>query len=297
VVRLHGVPASIVSDRDTRFRLHFWESLQDSLGSKLNFSTAFHPQTDGQFERTIQILEDMLRSCVLEFGGSWEDHLHLVEFSYNNSFQASIQMAPFEALYGRKCRSPVCWDDIGERKLLGPELITKTVDAVTQIKRHMQEAQDRQKKWADVHRRSLEFEAGDHVFLRVSPWRGVIRFGQGGKLSPRFIGPFDIVECVGRVAYRLALPPALAGVHDVFHVSQLRKYVRDDSHVLDFSEISLRPDMSYEVHPVSILDRQEKVLKNRVIKLVRVSWNPHSPGESTWELEEEIRGKYPHLFS
>ena len=158
VVRLYGVPVSIVSDRDTRFISHFWESLQDSLGSKLNFRTTFHPQTDGQSERTIQTLEDMLRSCVLEFGGSWEDHLHLVEFSYNNSFQASIQMAPYEALYGRKCRSPVCWDDIGERKLLGPELITKTVDVVTQIRKHMQAAQDRQKKWADVHRRPLEFE-------------------------------------------------------------------------------------------------------------------------------------------
>jgi len=120
VVRLHGVPESIVSDRDSRFTSHYWRSLQDSLGSKLNYSTSFHPQTDGQSERTIQTLEDMLRACVLDFGGSWDDHLHLVEFSYNNSYQASIQMAPFEALYGRKCRSPVYWDDIGERQILGP---------------------------------------------------------------------------------------------------------------------------------------------------------------------------------
>ena len=142
----------------------------------------------------------------------------------------------------------------------------------------------------------MEFEAGEHVFLKVSPWRGVIRFDRGGKLSPRFIGPFNIVEHVGKVAYHLSLPPTLVGVHDVFHVSQLRKCVRDDSHVIDYSELSLRPDMSYEVQPVSILDRREKTLKNRVIKLVQVCWDPRSPGESTWELEDEIRGKYPHLF-
>jgi len=123
IVRLHGVPVSIVLDRDIRFVSRFWDSLQRSLGSKLKFSTTFHPQTDGQSERTIQILEDMLRACILDFKGSWDNHLHLVEFSYNNNYQASIQMAPYEALYGKKCRSPVCWDDIGERKLLGPDLI------------------------------------------------------------------------------------------------------------------------------------------------------------------------------
>ena len=148
-------------------------------------------------------------------------------------------MAPFEALYGSKCRSPVYWDDIGERKLLGPELITRTVGVVEQIRQHMRTAQDRQKKWADTHRRRLEFEVGDHVFLKISPTRGVIRFGTRGKLSPRFIGPFDVIEKVGKVAYRLALPPSLAAVHDVFYVSQLRKYIRDESHVIDHSELEV----------------------------------------------------------
>ena len=120
-----------MSDRDTRFLSHFWQSLQTSLGSKLKFSTAYHPLTDGQSERIIQILEDMLRAYVMDLKGSWEDHLHLVEFSYNNNYQASIQMSPFEALHGRKCRLPVCWDDIGERKLLGPELITQIMHKVT----------------------------------------------------------------------------------------------------------------------------------------------------------------------
>ena len=124
VVRLHRVPASIVSDRDSRFKSQYWQSLQDSLGTRLKFSTSFHPQTDGQSERTIQILEDMLRACILDFKGSWEDYLHLAEFSYNNSYQASIKMPPFEALYGRKFRSPLCWDEVGESRLLGPEIIT-----------------------------------------------------------------------------------------------------------------------------------------------------------------------------
>ena len=191
---------------------------------------------------------------------------------------------------------PVCWDDVGERRLLGPELVTRTTEAVIQVRKHLQAAQDQQKKWPDMHRRFLEFEVGDHVFLRVSPWKGVIRFGRGGKLSPRFIGPFEILDRVGKVAYRLALPPALSGVHDVFHVSQLRRYIRDDRHVIDHSELSIRPDMSFEARPISILDRRENVLKNKTIRLVRVGWNPQSPGESTWELEDEIREKYPQMF-
>ena len=144
--------------------------------------------------------------------------------------------------------------------------------------------------------RPLEFEVRDHMFPKISPTRGVIRFGSRGKLSPKFIRPFDIVERVGRVAYRLALPPALSGVLDVFHVSHLRRCIRDESHINNYSELSLRPDMSYEAQPISIIDRRENVLKNKVIRLVRVAWNPHSPGESTWELEEEIRKKYPQLF-
>jgi len=246
IVRLHVVPVSIVSDRDTRFVSRFWDSLQRSLSSKLKFSTVVHPQTDGQSERTIQILEDMLRACILDFKGSWDDHLHLVVFSYNNSYQANIQMAPYEALFGRKCRSPVCWDDIGERKLLSLDLILQTVGKVAKIKKHMKAVQDRQKKQAEAKRRPLEFAVGDHEFLKISPTQGVIRFGCSGKLSPRYIGPFDIIERIGEVAYRVALPPALDGVHDVFHISQLRKYVRDDQHILDYSDLRLNCDLSYE---------------------------------------------------
>ena len=171
------------------------------------------------------------------------------------------------------------------------------MDKVTKIRKHLQAAQDRQRSWADGKRRPLEFVIGDLVFLKISPTRGVIRFGSKGKLSPRYIGPFEVVKRIGAVAYKLALPPSLAGVHDVFHVSQLRKYVPDEKHILDYSELTLRPDLTYAVQPVAILDRREKVLKNKVISLVRVAWDPNSPGDSTWELEEEVREKYPYLFS
>ena len=185
IVRLHGVPVSIVSDQDPRFTSRFWPSLQTALGTRLHFSTAFHPQTDGQSERTIQTLEDMLRACVMEFKGSWDTHLALMEFAYNNSYQASIDMAPFEALYGRKCRTPVCWDEVGERRLVGPKLVQITSEKVKVVRDNLKIARDRQRSYADNRRRDLQFEIGDRVFLKISPWKGVLRFGRRGKLSPR----------------------------------------------------------------------------------------------------------------
>ena len=193
-------------------------------------STDFHPQTDGQSERTIQVLEDMLRACVLDHKGIWEEHLPLVEFACNNSYQASIQMAPYEALYGRPCRSPVCWTEVGESSITGPSLIKDISEKVSLIRQRLLNAQSRQKSYADVRRRPLEFEVGDHVFLKVMPKREVVRFGKRGKLSPRFIGPFEILEMIGTVAYRLALPPSMSGVHEVFHVSMLRRYTPDPAH-------------------------------------------------------------------
>ena len=221
IVRLHGTPVSIVSDRDPRFTSRFWPSLQRALGTRLHFSTALHPQTDGQSERTIQTLEDMLRACVLEFKGSWDRHLPLMEFAYNNSYQSSIEMAPYEALYGRKCRTPLCWDEVGKRKLSGPEIVQVTTDNVKVIRDRLKIAQDRQKSYADNRRRDLEFQVGDQVFMSISPWKGVLRFGKKGKLSPRYMGPYEIVERIGKVAYRLRLPPELARIYDVFHVSML----------------------------------------------------------------------------
>ena len=297
IVRLHGVPLSIVSDRDARFTSRFWKSLQKALGTELRLSTAFHPQTDGQSERVIQILEDMLRECVLDFQGSWVEHLPLIEFAYNNSFQSSIGMAPYEALYGRPCRSPMSWTESGEATFLGPELVQETTEKIRVIRDRLLAAQSRQKSYADHRRRPLEFQVGDHVFLRVSPRKGVFRFGKKGKLAPRYIGPFEILQRVGEVAYRLALPPQLLGIHDVFHVSLLRKYEPDVSHILDWQELKLQENMKYEERPRKILDVQERVLRNKVIPLVKVLWEHHGVEEATWELEADVKKRYPELFT
>ncbi|GJT17486.1 reverse transcriptase domain-containing protein [Tanacetum coccineum] len=223
IVARHGVPVSIISDRDGRFTSHLWQALQEALGTRLDMSTAYHPQTDGQSERTIQTLEDMLRACVMDFGGSWDTHLPLIEFSYNNSYHTSIKCAPFEALYGRKCRSPVIWTEVGESQLIGPEIVQETTEKIVQIKERLKTARSRQKSYADKRRKPLEFQVGDRVLLKVSPWKGVVRFGKKGKLAPRYVGPFEIVERVGPVAYRLKLPQELSCVHDTFHVSNLKK--------------------------------------------------------------------------
>ena len=171
IVQLYGVLVSMVSDRDPRFTAHFWKSFQKAIGTRLTMSTAFHPNTYGQSERTIQVLEDMLQACVLDHKGSWEKHLPLVEFAYNNSYQASIQMAPYEALYGRPCRSPLCWTKVGESSITGLDLIRDTSEKVSLIRQRLLTAQSRQKSYADVQRRPLEFEVGDPVFLKVMPKR------------------------------------------------------------------------------------------------------------------------------
>lgn len=296
IVRLHGVPTSIVFDRDPRFTSRFWKSLHVAMGTKLNFSTAYHPQTDGQSERTIQTLEDMLRACVLDLSSNWENHLPLVEFAYNNSFQATIGMAPYEALYGRRSRSPVYWDEVGERRILGPELIEKTVEAIEKIRLRIKSAQDRQKSYADQRKKGLEFEIREKVFLKVAPMKGTIRFGKRGKLRPRFIGPFEILEKVSNVAYRLALPPELSAVHNVFHVSLLRKYIYDPSHVVNFQAISIQRNLSYKETLMCIVERKVHVLRNKEIPLVKVQCGRQGRDEATWEKEEEILAKYPDIL-
>ncbi|GJS57330.1 retrotransposon protein, putative, ty3-gypsy subclass [Tanacetum coccineum] len=292
----------VVVDRLTKsahflpIRKNYGIRLQKAWGTRLKFSTAFHPQTDGQSERTIQTLEDMLRACALEWTGSWDEYLCLVEFAYNNSWHASIKAAPFELLYGRKCRAPICWDEVGERLIEGPELIEITNEKVAVAKEKLKEARSRQKSYADKHRRDLEFQVGDRVFLKVSPFRGVKRFGIKGKLSPRFIGPFEILERIGEVSYRLALPPQLSHVHDVFHVSLLRGYHYHPLHVASYPFDQIQPDMSLSEEPESILDRQERVMRNKVIPFVKILWKNHPEREATWETEESMRASYPHFF-
>ena len=296
IVRLHGVPTSIISDRGAQFTANFWRSFQKGLGTQVNLSTAFHPQTDGQAERTIQTLEDMLRACIIDFKGSWDDHLPLIEFAYNNSYHSSIQMAPYEALYGRKCRSPIGWFDVGETKLIGPDVIQQAVDKVKLIQERLLAAQSRQKSYADNRRRDLEFQIGDWVFLKVSPMRGVMRFGRKGKLSPRYIGPYQIVRRIGKVAYELDLPSDLEAVHPVFHVSMLRKCIGDPSRVFPVDDIQVTEELSYEEKPVAILDRQVRRLRTKDVASVKVLWKNNNREEMTWEAEDEMKNKYPYLF-
>ncbi|GKE63294.1 putative reverse transcriptase domain-containing protein, partial [Tanacetum coccineum] len=207
IVARHRIPVSIICDRNGRFTSNFWKSFQKDLGTDISMSTAYHPEIDGQSERTIQTLEDMLRACVIDFGKGWVKHLPLAEFSYNNSYHASIKAAPYEALYGQKCRSPVCW------------------------------AEDRQKSYTDRKRKPMEFEVGDRVMLKVSPWKGVVRFGKGGKLNPRYVGPFKVIAKVGKVAYRLELPQELSRVHHTFHVSNMNKCYADEPLVMPLEGI------------------------------------------------------------
>ncbi|GJU46836.1 putative reverse transcriptase domain-containing protein [Tanacetum coccineum] len=223
-------------------------------------STAYHPETDGQSERTIQTLKDMLRACVIDFRKGWERHLPLVEFSYNNSYHASIKVAQFEALYG------------------------------------LQAARDRQRSYANVRRRPLEFQVGDRVMLKVSPRKGVIRFGKRGKLNPRYIGPFKILKRVGPVAYTLELPEELNNIHSTFYVSNLKKCLSDESLIIPMKELWLDDKLNFVEEPIEIMDREVKQLKRSRIPIVKVRWNSKRGPEFTWEREDQIRAKYPHLF-
>ncbi|GJT77194.1 putative reverse transcriptase domain-containing protein [Tanacetum coccineum] len=293
----HGVPVSIISDRDGRFTSHLWQAFQEALGTRLDMSMAYHPQTDSQSERTIQTLEDMLRACVMDFGGSWDTHHPLIKFSYNNSYHTSIKCAPFEALYGRKCRSPMIWTEVGESQLIGPEIVQETTEKIVQIRERLKMARSRQKSYADKRRKPLEFQVGDRVLLKVSPWKGVVRFGKKGKLAPRYVGPFEIVECVGPVAYRLKLPQELSCVHDTFHVSNLKKCLAEPDVQVPLDEIEIDENLRFVEEPIEIVERDVKKLKRRRIPLVKVRWNSRQGAEYTWEREDQFRKKYPNLFS
>ncbi|GJT14380.1 putative reverse transcriptase domain-containing protein [Tanacetum coccineum] len=240
IISRHGVSISIIFDCDSRFTSRFCKSMQEILRTRLDMSTAYHPQTDGQSERIIQTLEDMLKACVLDFGGSWDVHFPLVEFSYSNSYHSSVRCASFEALYGRKCRSLIMWAEVGE---------------------------------------------------------GVVRFRKKGKLAPRFIGPFKIVDKVGTVAYRLRLHEELNGVHDTFHVSNLKKYLVDPTLQVPLDEIQVDAKLSFVEEPMEILEKEFKKLKRSRIAIVKVQWNLKRRPEFTWEREDQLKLKYPHLFS
>ncbi|GJW30681.1 putative reverse transcriptase domain-containing protein [Tanacetum coccineum] len=234
VVTRHGIPVSIICDRDGRSMSNFWRSFQKALGTQLDMSTAYHSQSDGQSERTIQTLEDMLRACVIDFGNGWDMHLPLIEFSYNNSYHTRIKAAPFKALYGRKCRSPVYWAE---------------------------------KSYADVRHKPLEFQVGDRVMLKVSPWKGVIRFGKRGK------------------------------VHSTFHLSNLKKCLSDEPLEIPLDETHIDDKLYFVEEPVEIMDLKVKRLKQSHIPIIKVRWNSRRGSKFTWEREDQFKKKYLHLFT
>ncbi|GKE32899.1 putative reverse transcriptase domain-containing protein, partial [Tanacetum coccineum] len=240
IVSRHGVPISIISDRDSRLTSRFWHLLQNALGTQLDMSTAYHPEIDRQSERTIQILEDA---------------------------------APFEALYGRKCRSHVWWAEVGDVQLTGPEIIHETTKKIVQIRQCLQDARERQRSYVNVRRKPLEFQVRYCVMLKVSPRKGVIRFGKRGKLNPRYIGPFKILKKVGPVAYTLELPEELSSIHSTLYVSNLKKCLSDESLITLMKELRLDDKLNFVEERVEIMDREVKQLKQSCIPIVKVRWN------------------------
>jgi hypothetical protein len=205
-------------------------------------------------------------------------------------------MAPFEALYGRRCRTPLSWSQTGERKIFGPDLVVEAEDKVKLIQDNLKAAQSRQKSYADIRRRPLQFHVGDFIYLRVSPIRGVQRFGVKGKLAPRYIGPFEILEICGPVAYRLQLPPQLAAIHNIFHVSQLRKCVKIPTEIIDSQAIEIEPDLTYTEYPIRILNTKERSTRRKTTKMYKIQWNHHTEEEATWETESYLQYNFPKFF-
>ncbi|GJW79920.1 putative reverse transcriptase domain-containing protein [Tanacetum coccineum] len=267
IVARHGIPTSIISDRDGRFTSMFWQTMQKALGTRLDISTAYHPQTDGQSEHTIQTFEDTLKAGMIDFGGSWNIHFPLAEFSYNNSYHSSNRCAPFEALYGRKCRSPVLWAEIGDSGLIRSELVQETTDKVVVIRDRLKAGRDRQKSYADNRRKPLEFQVSDHILDRIGP-----------------------------VAYRLRLPKELSSVHDTFHVSNLKKCLADANLHVPLDEIKVYKTLHFLEEPLKIMDSEVKTLKRSKIPIMKVRWNSKRGPEFTWEREDHMKAKYPQLF-
>jgi hypothetical protein len=236
------------------FTRRSWTNFQAALGTQLNFSTTYHPEIDGKNERTKLILEDMLRMYVMDQHKPSEEFLPLVEFAYNNNYESTIMMAPFELLYGRQCQTSLSWDRLEDRVLVGPEVIQEMEEHMQSIRQRIKEVQDWQKSYVDVHCIDRSYEIGYRVFLWVKPQKSLIKFGKGAKISPRFMGPFEVVENKGLVAYRLAFPDSLRHMHDVFHVSVLIHYISDPSHVIDMSSLQVSDEGSLMENPIHILD-------------------------------------------
>jgi hypothetical protein len=237
----------------------------------------------------------MLCACVLNDGPKWDKHIPLAEFSYNNSYQKSIKMSPFETLYGQPYRTPLSWFELDERVIFGPDIVTKVEEKVKQIRVNILTAQSRQKSYTDKRRRPLEFEVGSYVYLRVSPMKGVCRFGIKGKLA-RYIGQYPIIEKYGPLSYQVELPSKLSGIYNVFHVSQLKRCMKPLTDIVAEDTIPLDPDLTYKAYPIKILDQQDRATRNKTTRFYKVQWKDHSEDEATWEYEDFLRSSYPEFL-
>jgi hypothetical protein len=238
------------------------------LSTHLIRSSAYHPQTDGQTKRVNQIIKDMLLACVLTDSPKWDKHILLAEFSYNNSYQESIKISPFKALYGWPCKTPLSWSESGKRVIFGPDIVTEAEEKVNQIQTNILAAQSHQKSYADKRHIPLEFEMGDHVYLRVSSMKGVRRFGIKGKLALCYIGSYPIIDKYGLTSYQVELPSKLAGVHNVFYVSQLKRCLKCLTNMVIEDTIPLEPDLTYKTYPI------------KVLFLAGLGWQAEAIGES-----------------
>jgi hypothetical protein len=230
-----------------------------------------------------QILEDMLRACALHYGRSWDKSLSYAEFSYNDNYQESLKMAPFEMRYGCNCRAPLFWNETGERKVFRTNILQEAERQVCMVRENLHVAQSRQKSYTDHRRRELSFAVEDFVDLKVSPMRGLHHFKVRGNRAPRFIGPFKILQKRGEVAYQLELPPQLSDVHDVFHVSQLKKCLCLPEQQIPMRDLGAKEDLSYQEYSVKILETSKRVTRNKRIKMCKVQWSHHTEEEATWE--------------
>jgi hypothetical protein len=229
----------------------------------------------------------------MEYPGSWDKNLPWAEFSYNNSYQESLKMAPFEALYGRQCRTPLNWIEPGEKAIFGSDIVVETEATVHRTQENLKVAKLRQESYANKRRRPLQFDAGDHMYLNVSSMKGVKRFGVTRKLSPRYIGLFQILEKCGKVAYKLELQPSLARVHDIFHVSQLKKCLKAPVDVVLPEVAPLDMDLTYPEHPIKILDQKSRVTRRKMIKFYKIQWSNHTEEEAIWESEDFLCSRHP----
>jgi hypothetical protein len=266
-----------------------------SLRTHLIHSLAYHPQTDSQTEQVNQILKDMLKAYFLEHQGGSDKNLPWAEFYYNNSYQESLKIAPFEVLYGHRCHTPLNWIEPGEKVIFEPELVEEAEATTRRIQDNLKAVKSHQEAYANKRHRPLEFIVGDHVYLRVSPMKGIKRFGMKGKLVPCYIGPFPILEKCGNVAYKLDLPTFLARVHDIFHMSQLKKYLKAPMDVVLPEATLLVIDLSYPKHPIKILDQKDRVTRRKTIKFFKIQWSNHTEEDATWESEDFLHSHHPDL--